>query len=224
MNRLCGEMLQLIGTRTNERFGNAAENQHKFFSRPSERETFPVHLLISMFEETKGRLEAQSKTYEKKIRSNGDKARPFSKDNFKGISAAKKVRFGATGLTKTEVRAVGVLYMLSLIWTAANELSKNDAPLKRSISDLVPALKMASDLFVLLDETEKLQSNSSAGKKGDKKRQFADELSLVEDFVRRYSDLSTAITVKRLRKLIPDNPPSDRWLLDNVRRLKRKST
>jgi hypothetical protein len=246
LNQLTQEVLEMIGGHSNKRFGPSAKAQDKFFHRPSERETFPTHLYISRWEEKKRQLVPEKKkegvpgskeTEEDKRRKNNEaiisgnladvRGQVYSKRAFKGVPSEHKIVFGNSGLSETETRAVGVFYMINLVWETARE-SRAAAQANPSDS-LALTLHSGLTLFSLLDSSDRLVSSSEGGKSGDKKRRFEEATQIVEQLAAENPDLNTHNLVIRATQRIEGQclegeRPSARWVLDKVREIRRKST
>jgi len=229
LNGLVGEVLELIGKHSNQRYGADPINQHRYFQRPSERNGFPVSLFIARWYEVNAQLVRKSKKHEKKIKENLSQIRGglCSKKAFKGISAAKKVTFGKSRLTETETRAVGVFYMVNLVHKTLREGQIALDSGKAKTFDLSNALKSGFELFSLLDASDQMMSHSEGGKKGDKKRDYLEATKIAEEIVRADPDLSTNILASRAlsridAECVEGEIPRRNWVLNKIRYFRKK--
>jgi hypothetical protein len=147
-NILIGDLLMLIGRNSNKRYGFKIKNQDFYFQRVSERNGFPIHLYISRWQKKNTQLR-KNKRYRETISKRKDvPVEVFSKKAFKGISAAHKVTFGRSRMNETETRAVGVLYMMNLVWKTIQE--------QRADSNFMRTFVKYASYQKVLEECEKL--------------------------------------------------------------------
>jgi hypothetical protein len=216
----------LIGRNSNKQFGFKAKNQDFYFHRVSERNGFPIHLSISRWQKKNTQLR-KNKRYRETISKRKDvPGEVFSKKAFKGISAAHKVTFGRSRMNETETRAVGVLYMMNLVWKTIQE-QRADSNFKRdSDPGFAVVLRAGFCLFSLLDDSDQMHSRSIEGKKGNKKLRFKKAAEITERMVRLDFEIETNVLSKRIlerikRDCTDDNRPSLRWIEDKIQEIKK---
>lgn len=225
LNSLVEQLLELIGRHSNSRFGLQAERQDRFFHRPSEMETFPTHLFISRWQDGKSTLEENPK-YKETIKKNASlPGSAFSSTLFTGIPAAAKLTYCPKKLTKTETRAVGVLYMVGLIWDLLRESQKKKSK-KAQHFDTKATLRLGFTLYSLLDESDILVSRSVGGQSGSKKKEYPEATSILVSLFNGAPQKNTKILAKNAlarisEECVESESPAERWVLDKIRELKR---
>jgi len=190
---LIKEILELIGKNSNERFGSTAEKQNQYFQNHSERNTFPYHLFVSRWQDTKNQLIKKKDSNQITIETNLKTCKElFSKKAFKGLNT-NKIRFGKSKITETESKAVGVFYMIGLLWKTIQEISLNF-----NLNGLSNAVKSSFELIKILDETDLLITRIHGGsKKGEERRNL--KRKIIYDTYIKYTDLKQA---KQITKAI----------------------
>lgn len=139
---------------------------------------------------------------------------------------ADKVVFGRTRMTESETRAVGVLFMLNLVWATLLEKRKISNDIRETTANLAATLKSGIDLFSLLDDSDKWVAYSDGGKSGDKKRDDTEALAIIEQLVKANPELDTKILVRRIlnkmtETLAEDDVPCQRWIAAKITGLKK---
>lgn len=226
VNDLIIDILELIGRHSNKRFGATAKQQNNFFIKPGERQTFPIHLYISRCENKVEQLKNKNEKTKAIILKNSDKYPSYSKKIFEGITTAHKITFGKNKLTESETRAVGVFYMVNLVYKTILESQKiieSKMPEAVSLSTIILS---GFDLFSLLDQSDLLATYSDAGKSGNKKKQYEEAEKIIENIVKENPEKATNILVKEAKYKIEaeycgDRSPKDDWITKNVRLFKK---
>lgn len=227
LNGLISEILTIIGSHSNYRFGNEAANQDRYFRRPTERNTFPTHLFISRWQDGCRQLIEKNPGNKEKITAAGNQPGVvFSKKLFKGISAAKKLTYGPSKLGEIETRAVGLLYMIDLAWTTLRENREPTADGHATRASLPDVLQAGFALFSLLDESEQAVSRSEGGRSGNKTKRFEEAARIVRAIVQAEPDKDTAILAKRAEQrvsgeCVDQEVPSYRWIAQEVRKIRK---
>lgn len=210
LDRFIAEMLKLIGSYSNFRYSDDPKAQDANFKRPGEIETFPQHLLISRWESAKAQLlEKDPKAHKQFLDT---KTALFSKSAFKN-TYANKMTFTVERLTETETRAVGVLYMINLIWLSIHKAMNDTVRKNDRRSDFARILRYGIEIFSLLDESDKMLSRSkgSANKNRTEHQIIADvykkypKASMTVLIAKAYAELARAGKKKLSRKAIKTN-------------------
>jgi hypothetical protein len=217
INALIDDLLWLIGTYSNSRFGQNPALQNSYFRRPSERTTFSAHLYISRFEATKTTLKKNEK-YKSIIEANSISAPAYSKHLFKGIIAAERMKFGDSEMTKTETRAVGVLYMLNLVRDSLKGVSENG---------LTGTIELVGSIHSLLDESDTLLSYSEGSLKADKSK-FEEALEIIRAECNRAGNKDHSSIARKCQKIINENLiqeecPKLPWITAKVKVFRKKT-
>lgn len=175
VNVLTGNLLQLIGKFSNKRFGRKTKDQDRSFRKSTEFTTFPIHLAVTRWESTKARLISGDASNSKRLRQS-ERGALYSKVVFRDIPYANKVTFTRFRLSETETRAVGVFYMVSLIWLHVK--AKSNRRPEASTSELISSgISYGLQLSSLLDTSDHLAARSKGGRnKNASERKIVDQV------------------------------------------------
>jgi hypothetical protein len=218
VNESIEDILSLIGDKSNQRFGSTPLKQHEYFLRPSETETFPLHLYIArynFYEEILGPSSTQKHTI---IPINKGL---FDKSVFKDNHKYKKIRLGRHKLNETETIAVSALYMIDLVWSQIKSMTQNNE-LKVPI-----VIKLITRILFLFNLTEFNQSRLAGGNKGKSKTKFCDTNDIILKTIEDNIDLSSVRILSRIKQELKNRAaigdlqeneiPSDRKIKNLIR-------
>ena len=127
--------LELIGKHSNSRFGSAAEEQHKFFKRTAEHETFSTLLYMA--------IQKQKSVFLQKNSEEGKKLahikHPYVGDNYLELARHHKKTYSyfenkGKKLTEEQVYGFGAFYLGNFIFQAVKE--NNAARVCKLISEM----------------------------------------------------------------------------------------
>jgi hypothetical protein len=113
--------LELIGQYSNYRFGSSAQEQHRFFRRPGEQDTFLIHLFRAIQEHKRKIVIAANKIAERefgesKVYRSHLVLRTWEDTNEAYFKIEKK------SLSEKQLYAAGVFYMINFILVAKDEV------------------------------------------------------------------------------------------------------
>lgn len=128
--------LEVIGQHSNSRFGSTAEEQHKFFKRTAEQETFPVLLFMA--------VQKQKVDF---LRENSEEGKglkpmkhPYVDDNYLKLAQHHKKTYSyfeskGKKLAEEQVYGFGAFYLVNFIFQAVKE--NNAARVSKLISEML---------------------------------------------------------------------------------------
>lgn len=169
------DILELVGRYTNIRYTtfkktnpedpevtsqDIAMEQHQFFNKASERESFAAHLLFSMLFKKMKVQELKNSSFEKNILTT-----PFStvEKELKKIKGGKRFTYGPSQMSHMEARAVGVYYMVNLIWLTAKESLLKQKSIATREQAIIGLVKSSFGMFSLLNTLDEYLSRSAGG-------------------------------------------------------------
>ena len=224
LNSMIADILEMIGHRTNKGIGENASAQNSFFLAPEHRESFPMFLNLARWDEKFAELVRKDPNNKKLIERNIIQLdQETRKEVFGNIKGAHKITYGRSKMTETETRAVGVFYMMELIWRSLQDGQIRPSSEPLTLSNLAPVLRYGFHLHALFFEWNHF-TGSALGGESKRKVTFPESLKIIEKLVRKDPKIATNILARRARDKIAryasHEKPSARWIENEVRRRK----
>lgn len=204
-------ILNLIGKYHNTRFGETALEQHKFFQRNGEQETFFTHLFAAIQEYKKTKITRTNKTVKEEI------SVPFLNNIHNDLKAyeGKKSFFkiGTVPIKEGQLYAAGVFYAMNFFFLAIK--SNDSIKLGRLFANMVH-FKNGPSYLLANAKKGGIKSGKSRCKNKEKARKLFDKHDLYNKYNGKAEAMLSAFKpiLRRNRIPISDKTVKTDWIPD----------